>query len=316
MSTPDLDLMPPVEDDRDLELAPPPDEEAPQAPAVREEAAAGLVQSVAPLVDVLPADFPLPALIRFVPDVRLRAAAEQAAVYALQVDVTGPEGLQRADRAMSAVRTAQKAIEHHFTEPTEIANQLHKRLTSLRGEWLAKGKETLTLVGQRYYDEDQRLKRVEDERRRKAQEEADRQAREAAAREADAAKKAKAPAAVVQQLELEAAQATAPPVPVQDPIPVTNRSTSSVTTWKTRPKGTEASAREPQATMADLSTAQRAHVLEAMQACLEGKAPLVVFEINWSYLDQRARADKSTFNIPGFETYMVGGTRAKSSRVK
>src|SRR5438045_5745339 len=67
-----------------------------------------------PIVQVLPADFPLPALIQFVPDARLRIKADAAAAAALAVIVTGADGLQAADAALVTLRADLQAIEAHF----------------------------------------------------------------------------------------------------------------------------------------------------------------------------------------------------------
>lgn len=265
-----------------------------------------------PLAEVLPADFRLPALIRYVPNPALRAAAEEAASYALSIDVAGPEGLRRADVALVALRGRLKAIEDDFADPTDVANGLHTRLTDMRAEWCAAGKAALQIVGARIYTEQKRLKAVADEERRKAQEEADRQARETVRRAAEEAAKAKAPAAVVEELQQQAQTITAPPVQPSVQAPVL-RGTTTVAVWRVRPRGTPAH-QDPHPGMADLTPGQREQVLVALRAVLDGKAPLVVFEINYSYLDARARADKSTFAIPGFEAFDQGGIRAKSTR--
>lgn len=269
------------------------------------------LDAVAPLVQVLPKDFPLPVLTRFVPNLALKTAAEQAASYALAVDVTGPEGLQRADLALAALRTSQKAIEDHFEEPASIANQLHKAITGVRGDWLKAGKAAIDTVGGRVWTEQRRLEALAAEERRKAQEQADREAREQAQREAEAARKNDAPKQVVEELQRRVETAVAPPVPeVAAPV---MRSTSTVTTWKARPKGTPASA-EPNPDMADLTLAQRERVLELMRAVLEKRVEITVFELNWKKLNDRAKADRGTFDLPGFEAFECGGVRAKGTR--
>lgn len=264
-----------------------------------------------PLADVLPADVPLPALTRFVPDVALRTSAEEAARYALAVDVTGPEGLERADRALTVLRERQKAIGEHFGEPVEIANRLHKRLTALRKEWTAAGEAAIETVGRRVWAEDKRLKDVAAEVQRKAQAEADRQERERLQREADAAAKQQAPAPIVEELKRQAATATAPPVAPVTTAPVM-RGTSTMTTWKARPKETPAEA-EPNPKIAEMSAPQLARVKELLADILADKAPITAIEINYTVLNARAKSDKKTFAIAGFEAVEVGSIRAKAA---
>ena len=123
-----------------------------------------------------------------------------------------------------------------------------------------------------------------------------------------------APAPVVQALKRQAEVATAPPVAVSAgaAAPVMQNSTV-VTTWKARIVGTPGS-EDPNPTMADLSAAQRQAILGLMKDVVEGRAPLAVFELNWSYLNSRAKADKKTLAIPGIEAVEIGSVRAKSAR--
>lgn len=293
------------DDDPQIEL------DAEEAPATSPPTAA--IQSAA-LMEVLPADFKLPALIKFVPNPALRHEADVAAVYALSVAVDEAEGLQRADLALTALRTSLRAIEEHLEEPIAIANELHKRLTGVRADWLARGKAAVQTVGQRVFAEQRRLEAVAAEARRKAQADADREARAAAQREVEAAAHAAAPAQVVEELKRQAETATAAPVASPHPAPVL-RGSSTVTTWKARIAGTPGSD-EPNPAMEQLSAAQRHRVFELLRAILDGKAPLAAVELNWSYLNKRAKADKSTLAIPGVEAYEEGGVRAKSTRAK
>lgn len=267
-----------------------------------------------PLVEVLPADFPLPTLIRFVPNVALLHAAQQAAAYALAVDVTGPEGIARADLALAALKESQKAITEHFVDPVDIANRLHKRLTGLRSEWSEPGEQATKTVGARVWTEKRRLDGIAAEERRKAQEAEDAKARAAAALEAEAAEKNQAPPQVVEELKRRVETATAPPVapPIAAP---TMKSNSVVTTWKARLKGTPADA-EPNPKIAEMSPRQLEAVREAMRAVLENRsgATITAFDICWSVVNSRAKADKQTFNIPGFEAFEEGSVRSKGVR--
>jgi hypothetical protein len=278
------------------------------------EASTAPLAPIAPIAlqQVLPADFPLPQLIKFIPNTQLRDAAQQATAYALDVKVDGPDGLQRADVALTALRGSLKAITDHFADPAEIANRLHKWITGTRGSWLETGEAAVRTIGTRIFTEQRRLDAVAAEERRKAQAEADRLAREQAQREADAAKKAQAPAPVVKELERQAATATAPPVHVPTSSPVLQGS-STVATWKARLVGTPAES-EPNPKMAELSPAQRAQVIALMEGVISGADPITAFELNWSVLNGRAKADKGTLRITGIEAFESGGVRAKGRR--
>jgi hypothetical protein len=95
------------------------------------------------------------------------------------------------------------------------------------------------------------------------------------------------------------------------PAPVLRGSTT-VTTWKARLAGTPASTNRT--LHREFTPAQRAKVLELLPAIVDGKAPLAAVEINWPYLNKRAKADKSTLAIAGIEAYEEGSVRAKGSR--
>lgn len=283
-------------------------------PEPQELGAGVAVATVPALMQVLPADFPLPRLIRFIPDPRLRAALDESASYAINLTVHGPDGLTQADAALIAVRNHMKAIEENFSEPTTLANQLHKSLTSARGEWLARGDLACKTVGQRIYAETQRLKALADEERRKQQEEENRKLREQIARQAEEARKAEAPAAVVENLFEQAKTAQAPPVSTAATAPPKLAGSTTVKKWTSTIKGTPRDAAQ-QPAMVDLSDEQWAVVRKAMQAVLDGsEKQRQIFEINWSYLDKRAKGDEATFAIEGFEAYDAGGLRAKGGR--
>lgn len=303
-----------IEPDQPIEIEPeiePDVEIEPSVPAVPPSSDA---PAAVALMEVLPADFKLPALIKFIPNPALRGDADKAAVYALGIKVEGPEGLQRADLALSALRASLKAIDEHLEEPIGVANALHKRLTSVRSEWQAQGAAAIKTVGNRIFIEQRRLETVAADERRAAQAEADRVAREAAKREADAAEKAQAPAPVVEELKRQAETVTAPPVAAAAPAPAL-RSSTTVTTWKARIVGTSGSD-EPNPGIEALSPAQRLKVFDLLKAILDGKAPLAAVEISWSYLNKRAKADKRTLAIAGIEAFEEGSVRAKGSRAK
>lgn len=264
-----------------------------------------------PVMEILPADFPLPLLTRFVPDRALLAAVQAADRYAAALTISGPEGIARGDVALTALKDSVRAIERHFEEPASVANRLHKSITGLRAEWCQSAEQTIKTVGRRIWIEQDRLKQVEAEERRRTQAEADRLAREDARREAEAAAAAQAPAPVVEALTRRAETATAPPV--ARPVSTPALGNAAVTTWRARLAGSDATA-EPNPKMAELTADQAEQVREAMRGVLAGTVPLTVFEINWPVLNGRAKADKSTFAIAGFEAFKDGGTRAKASR--
>lgn len=276
----------------------------------------GALFSPVALMQVLPADFPLPSLIRFVPDLRLRLAADRAAADALAIAVTGADGMVAADAKCGELRGYLKAIEEHFDEPTKIAYDLHKSLTSKRGEWVAAGEQAVVEIGRRIRSEKQRLDGIAADERRKAQEEANQKAREEAARAAEEAAKNRAPAVVVESLKRQAETAVAPPVTTFTPsAPPKLANTAIVKNWTSTIAGTPREA-EQQPCIADLNPDQRLKVFDAMRAVLDGKAPLALFEIGWSYINKRAKADEAAFNLPGFEAYDAGGTRGKPARRK
>lgn len=266
-----------------------------------------------PLMEIIPADVELPALIKFVPNAALRAKAEEATTYLLGIDVTGPEGLQRVDLALAAERDTRKVIEAHFAGPVDIANKVHKRLTTLRGEWCDPGERAARVVGQRVWAERQRLERIAADERRQAQEEANSLAREQAARETEAARKNQAPPQVVQELERRAETAVAPPVSAAASAPPPMQATTVVTTWKARIKGTPAND-DPNPKMADLSPAQWEQVKALLRDIIDDKAPRTSIELCWSVLNARAKAEKGTLAIAGVEAFQDGGVRAKGGR--
>lgn len=298
----DLDIL--IEPD-EPEILIEPDDEAPEPSA---EAAVSQA-----LVEILPADFPLPLLTKFVPDPALRAAAETAAREALSITVSGPEGLQHADSALTTVRATVKAISAHFEDPTSTAYALHKRLTTVRGEWTAEAEQAVNLVGQRIFSEQRRLEAIAAEDRRLAQAQEDRKAREAARRDAEAAARAHSPAQVVEELQRHAESVTAPPVAPPASAPPALKGTTVISTWRARLKGTPD---EAQPKVEEFSPAQRMAFLDYLRAVVDGRAPLNGCECNWSYFNKRAVADKATFQITGFEAVECGGARAKATRTR
>jgi hypothetical protein len=295
-------IQPTSTDDLELEL-----ESEVDAPA----AGQALISSA--LVEVLPADFPLPLLARFIPNQALRTAVVEASHTALSVEVAGADGLTKADEAMGVLRACIKDVEAHFEDPTKVANDLHKRLTGLRAEWTRDGAEALKTVGQRVFTEAERLRAIDADDRRRAQAEEDRKAKDRAAQEAEQAAQQGAPAEVVQEMQEQAKAATAPPVARPSSVGGGLRNSSVTKSWKARIVGTPAEA-EPNPSTTELTPAQRPQVMALLKAILEGRAPIAAIDLNWSYLNKRAGADKSAIGIPGIEAFQVGGVRGKGGR--
>ncbi len=274
-------------------------------------------QPLAPLAELLPADFPLPALIRFVPSAELKAELEKAVAYAATIPVAdlGTEGLAVADLALSNLNAVIKKVTEHFAGPADIANRLHKSITVKRAEWCAPAESTKGELGRRMYAERQRLETIAREQRRKDQEAADKKAREEAAARAKEAEQNQAPPAVVEQLKQEAKTAVAPPVPAAPPPAAAMKSSTTVTTWKARIKGAPADA-DPNPLMAELSKVDWEAIAQLLHDVADGKAPRACFEINWSYLNGRAKSDKSTLQISGIEAFSEGGVRSKGTRTR
>ena len=308
-----------IDDDDDLLLEPrqpepglSPADEGTVAEALRDRDAVAPIQPMG-LMQLLPADFPLPTLIRFVPDARLKQALDDATAKAMALEVTGAEGMQRADVALAAVRDTVKAVREHFDEPAAQAHALHSSITSRRAEWLKAGENALAVVGRRVAAEKARLQAIADDQRRKEQDAANERERERRRQEAAEAEKAQAPARVVEQMKQEAEKAQAPPVPVAAAAPPQMSRNTVVTTWKARIKGTPADD-EPNPEMADLSPAQLEQVRVLLRAVADGTEPMACFAIDWGYLNRRAKAEEKTFAIAGMESFPDSNTRGKGGR--
>jgi hypothetical protein len=291
-----------------------PDPIAPALELEPDSASAALALAPAPgLVEVLGADVRLPDLMKWVPDQALRTAAVEAAHYALGLDVVGAEELERADLALTALRASQKAILTSFADPVGILDQAHKRLTSMRGDWLGEGERAVKTVGTRIATEQKRLDDEAAAARRQEQEEANRKERERLAAEADRATKQRAPAPVVEALKQQAQTATAPPVQSRQAAPAMKGNTVT-STWKSRTVNTPVEAEPVNPEIGEMSPAQLEDVKDLLAAILAGTAPIGAIAVNWSYLNLRAKADKSTFSVPGFVAFESLGVRAKAVR--
>lgn len=262
------------------------------------------------LATVLPPDFRLTTLLTFLPDVRYKRAIEAAAAVLDACDVTEDNGLADAEQRLGYVAEAIRDSDACFEEPVSLANQLHKRLTGLRADFKATGIEAMDRAKRRILTEKRRRDQLAEEERRRAQAEADERARKEAAEAAKAAKKEGAPKEVVQALRDEAKTAMAPPVAVTSTARLS--STSAVANWKCRLAGSNDE--EPNPDITEMTPAQAAQVVRLLAAIVEGKAPLAAIKIDWSYLNRRAGADKTTFSIPELEAFDAGSLRMKGRR--
>lgn len=265
------------------------------------------------VAEVLPADFPLDALMQFVPDQQLKDELDRAVAYAQTLNVTheGQAGIDRGDAAVTAIKTAIKNIEKNFERPCQLADGVHKSLTSKRATWIKNGLLMAKNLGRRVADETLRLAGEADAQRRKDQEAANARAREDAAKEVQVAQAAGAPPSVVEQLREQVDTAVAPPV--AGPSFSAPKSNSVTKTWKARIKGTPADA-EPNPAMAEITPMQRPHILAAMKAVIDGALPITVFEINWKVVNGRAKGEEAQMVMPGFEAFADTGLRSKPGR--
>jgi hypothetical protein len=260
----------------------------------------------------LPPGFDLTTLLRFMPDVKLKQRVMKAAEAALAVEIVGPNGLAKADAAVATLKEEIKAAKEPFNDPVGLANQLHKRLTGLRGDFTSRGEQVVEDVSKAIVAEQRRLDRLAQEQRRLDQEKADKEARERAAQLAKDAAKRKAPTEVVNLLKEEAKTAVAPPVAARSYGMPLSRSTT-VEKWRGRFVGTEDDA-EVNPEMNQLSPAQQQRAREFFAAIGSGALPLGLAFVNWSEINRMANADRSTFDVAGMEAVDVGGLRSKGKR--
>ena len=306
----DEELLPPPDEDEEL-LAPLEDEEPVPVPPV--------VRDLVHVAELLPADSPLPLLLKFVPNAALRVAADADAARLLAITVSDDLTCQQMDQALARQRTHKQVIEGHFEEPTAAANRLHKTLTSKRAEFLTESERAIREGGDRIWRFNKEKERQAAEARRVAQEEADRLARETAQREVEGAKKAGIAPTLIEQLEKQAETVTAPPVPTTVSTPRQTLQNNVVSdTWKVRLEGTPASALvlQPEKT-AEMTDPERGSVLKLLKAITAGEAPISLIRVDWTTANQRVKADKGTLRIAGLIAYEAsGGTRGKSTRVR
>ncbi len=261
------------------------------------------------IAQVMPEDFPLQTLLRFMPDISLKRAVESAAAAVLAIDVTQPDGLTRLDAALPALRQAIVDSDAPFEDPVGWANQLHKRLTGLRGDFRKPGVDALETGNDRLRVEKRRREALDVEARRAAQAVADAQAKQSLAQAAKDAAARNAPKDVVAAMKREAKTAVAPPVYVPPSAPPL-ANTSVVDKWVCRLKGTPDDA-EPNPDTGALSLAQQQQVRSIYRAIADGQVPLTAADLNWSYLNKRAGAEKTTFAMIELEAHNEGGTKQK-----
>lgn len=310
------------DDDPEIEFLAPPAAAEAQPTALAETASVDVLPPAVPdgrptlerLTQTL-TDFPLATLLMFLPDVTVKRRIEALASVALAVEVKGAAGVEAADQAVTELRRELKGGELLFdgTEkapgPTALAYTLHRRLTGLREDFLAVGRAAEKSVARRILDETRAIEAEAREEQRRRQAEADRQAREAANRAAVQAEERQASPAVVAALRDQGKTATAPPVTSTVAKPKLTGSTT-VENWKTRFKGTSAEA-DTHPESSKFNAAQLEGFRTLLQAILQGHVPVAAVQVDWAYLDRRAKAEKTSFDIPGIEAYDEGGLRAK-----
>jgi hypothetical protein len=288
-----------------------------EAPAVDDVAfALASLPPPAGIAQILPADFQLPRLIRFVPDLAVKARLDAAVDHLEKVSVSGLAGLEAADQSMAAVRDCLKATDEVFREAAADADQVHKSITGERARWKSRGLELLEKRGTQVARERKRIDEEEATANRKEQEDANRLERERLAAEAEKQASLGAPAAVVEVMKAQAATAQAAPVsrPVRSSAAAAMSHSTAVEEWKARLQGTLAEADDQQPELKDLTPAQvtslRAFLLHAATTGQD----LGLIAIDWPAAKNRAKADGKTMNVPGFESYKDYSTRAKPKR--
>lgn len=276
-----------------------------------EDGSAQLARHVAP--QALP-DFDITMLLRFLPDPKLKQLLDAEAQRALAIEVKDAAGLQLADAALGRLKDGIAGIEKCFDDPTSLAYALHKRLTGLRADFCATGKAAVEQVGNRIYVENKRLASIAEEARREEQRKADEKARADTLAAAKDAKAQGAPKEFVQELTKAAKTMTAAPVASPVPAPVLARS-SIKPDWRARFSGDDSADLRP--AVKDMTELQRAQCMTLLHAVVAGQVPLAAIkELDWTYLDKRADAEKTTLLIPGIEAYDKGRVSSKPQRRK
>lgn len=329
MSTPNLDLL-------DLEPEPTPadglaldddmginEQTMPTVPAAVPAAVVEVQLEPAPmpLMQILPADFRLPALTKFIPNPAVKARIDTALAYAktIEIDGKGQDALAKMDPALTELNDAIAAGDAEFEDAAGIAFELHRYVTGKRAEWVNGPKADAKAFGTAVWKETERLKTEAERERRRDQEAANAKAREEAAAAAAEAARNKAPAPILQKLQEQAKTAVAAPVaPPARSFGGFGGSTSSntvVTTWKARLASTSEEAEELAPALTALSPDEQADVLKLFAAIVGGRTDLLALvSVNYGAINKLAVSQESTFNVPGFVAYKTGGTRKKARR--
>jgi hypothetical protein len=113
-------------------------------------------------------------------------------------------------------------------------------------------------------------------------------------------------------LKEEAKVATAPPVAARSYGMPLSKSTT-VEKWRGRFLGTEEDA-EVNPEMNVLTPAQQESARKFFAAIGSGALPLNLAFVNWSEINRKANADRSTFDVAGMEALDIGGLRSKGKR--
>lgn len=268
------------------------------------------------LMEILPADFPLPALIKFVPDPKIKAALDAAVEKALKVKVEngGEAALREADASIAELADALNACDLEFESAAQAAYNMHRHITGTRSTWKAQAETLKTLIGKQMFRERKRLDDLAAEARRQEQERANAAERQRIADAAAKARQAGAPPKAVAKIEEKAATAQAAPVPIAAPVKLA--ASSIVSRFRGRLRGTLADA-EPHPSITDLTEEQWEQGLKPLLAYILANAPgtfRAALSINWSAIDDRAHTDKKSFSIPGLEPFEDGSAKAKGRR--
>lgn len=269
------------------------------------------VVSDPPVAQVLPDNVRsgIGTLLMFVPDAGIQKVIEERTEATLAVDVEGENGLQLADENIAQLKAAIREGRDMFDQPVSMANTLHKRLTALRSLFIHDAQSAVDEVSRRIVRETRRQEQEAEQARLAAQREADRLAKEAAEKAAAKARENEAPEPIVQELELQAKQAAAPPISVPSKTKKLTKSTIAEH-WKSR---LMAKSGQEQPKTEDMTPDQTQVFVKLIEAVAKGETDWRILQIDWKYLDKRAKADKSALNgrIPGIDFYDAGSLRGK-----
>lgn len=288
---------------------------APEEEPVKAVMEVQLEPAAMPLMQILPADFKLPDLIKFVPNAEVKEALDKAHTYALSIEIEGkgPEALALIDTAMNELKTRIERAVAEFDDPAAIAFSLHRSITSKRAEWVTQAQADYKRLGTAVWKETERLKAEAEKERQRLQAIEDQKVRVAAAAQLATAQAAKAPPAVVERMEAAVQTAVAPPVAFHRPVAMA--ANTVVTTWKARLASTPENAEVLNPDITKLSESEMEDLKTFLKAIVDGRTDLLAhLSIEWGALNKQAVASEATFKIPGFVAFKTGGTRAKGTR--